>query len=216
MNEQDNEQSSKKPSFPLTNIGYLIGQFGSRRKFPLSRLLRVSLICILLVNSIGSWIYFQYLFDSHVNYAVPNFVSYFGFGIHTTSQTANSPTVRIFYRGYSSSILGVAWSPDGKHIASASADQTVQVWDAVTGSTLLTFYGHTAGVNAVAWSPDGKHIASASDDKTVQVWDAVTGSTLLTYRGHTAGVNAVAWSPDGKHIVSVSNDRTIQVLDASY
>ncbi len=69
----------------------------------------------------------------------------------------------------------MAWSPDGKRIASASGvegegDYTVQVWDASTGKTLLTYTGHTEAVHAVAWSPDGSRIASASQDRTVQVW----------------------------------------------
>jgi len=64
----------------------------------------------------------------------------------------------------------VVWSPDGKRLASASADTTVQVWDASSGTTLLTYKGHTFRVESVAWSPNGSHLASASDDTTVRVW----------------------------------------------
>jgi WD40 repeat protein len=67
-------------------------------------------------------------------------------------------------------VSAVAWSPDGKRIASASRE--MQVWNAVNGRKIITYQGHSNSVYAVAWSPDGKHIASASADKTVQVWEA--------------------------------------------
>src|SRR5947207_2395494 len=90
------------------------------------------------------------------------------------------------YRGHTSSVFGVAWSPDGHRIASASLDGTVQVWDDTTGNHSLIYHGHAGPVFTAAWSPDGKFIASGGYDKTVQVWDATTGKRLLTYRGHAA------------------------------
>jgi WD40 repeat protein len=86
------------------------------------------------------------------------------------------------YQGHSDYISAVAWSPDGKRIASASGDHTVQVWDASDGSHVYNYRGHAdyywghltsgATVNAVAWSPDGKRIALGSNDNTVQIWQA--------------------------------------------
>ncbi len=119
------------------------------------------------------------------------------------------------YHGHTSIITGVAWSPDGKRIASASQDETVQVWDATTGGHVLTYRGHTSIVTAVAWSPDGVHIASASQDGAVQLWNATTGTYMFTYRGHTGTVTALAWSPDGTRIASSSWDKTVQVWDAT-
>ncbi len=81
-----------------------------------------------------------------------------------------NPPAHFTYTGHSDAVSGVAWSPDGKRIASASSDGTVQVWNAANGSALSTYRGNTSEMLAVAWSPDSTHIASASNDKTVQIW----------------------------------------------
>ena len=132
-----------------------------------------------------------------------------------TSTLSPPGTTLYIYQRHKGEVKAVAWSPDGTRIASGSADQTVQIWDANTGNLVVTYSGHSAEVKAVAWSPgDGKHMASGSLDTTVQVWDAFTGSTLLTYRGHSQVVRSVAWSPDGTRIASASEDKTVQVWDA--
>jgi len=67
----------------------------------------------------------------------------------------------------------VAWSPDGKRIASASANGTVQVWDAFDGGHLFVYRHHSGAVYTVAWSPDGSRIASGDESGSMQVWQAV-------------------------------------------
>jgi len=132
-----------------------------------------------------------------------------------TTPTVAVGTTLYTYRGHSDWVWSVAWSPDGKRIASASGDETAQVWDAMNGDNLNRYTGHTASVYAVAWSPDGRRIASASYDKTVQVWDATFGDHFYTYTGHSDWVWSVAWSPDGGHIASAGGDKTVQVWDAA-
>jgi WD40 repeat protein len=74
------------------------------------------------------------------------------------------------YAGSSAQGYALAWSPDGKRIASGGDDNVVRIWSATTGETALQFTGHTSIVFRIAWSPDGTKIASASADDSVQVW----------------------------------------------
>ncbi len=118
------------------------------------------------------------------------------------------------YRKHSAAVLHIAWSPDGKKIASASADKTVHIWNATSKNPTLIYRNHTKAVSAVDWSPDGSRIVSGSWDTTVQVWQVPSGRKLLTYRGFSREVSTVAWSPDGKYIASGSWDTTVQVRQA--
>ena len=96
----------------------------------------------------------------------------------------------------------MAFSPDGRLIASASADHTVKLWDAATWAEVRTLRGHADAVRAVAFSPDGRRLASGGDDKTVKLWDAATGAEQRTLSGCPAAVHGVAFSPDGKRLAA--------------
>jgi WD40 repeat protein len=114
---------------------------------------------------------------------------------------------------HSRAIKAVAWSPDGRRVATASMDGTVGVWDAGSGKSVTTPLKHRGGVLAVAWSPDGRRLATASNE-TVQVWDAVSGRAATLPLKHRGEVKAVVWSPDGTRVATASVDGTARVWDA--
>jgi WD40 repeat protein len=115
--------------------------------------------------------------------------------------------------GHSHSVYTVAYSFDGKSLASGSYDQTVKIWDLATGQDFYTLTGHTEPVYSVAYSPVNPNLASGSGDKTVKIWDTLTGQEIRTLIGHTDSVNSIAYSPDGQNLASGSWDKTIKIWD---
>ena len=117
--------------------------------------------------------------------------------------------------GHRDAVVGVSFSPYGKMLASASADNTVKLWDTSTGKEIKILTGHTEGVGWVSFSPDGKMLTSASKDKTVKLWDTSTGEEIKTLTGHTEGVWGVSFSPNGKMLASASDDKMVKLWDTS-
>jgi WD40 repeat protein len=118
-------------------------------------------------------------------------------------------------RGHADDVTGIAFSPDGRRLATSSWDRTVKVWDALAGREAQTFRAHGKRVGCVAFSPNGQRIASGGDDGRVLVWEAATGRIVHTLEGHLGGVSAVTFSPDGQHIASAGADEHVCLWDAA-
>src|SRR5262245_50447476 len=121
---------------------------------------------------------------------------------------------RLTIKGHGEAVQAVAFSSDGKSLASASLDRMVKLWDISAGQELATLKGNGNKYSSVAFSPDGKRLATGSFDRTVKLWDTVAGQELLTLQGHGAQVTSVAFSPDGKRLATGSFDRTVKLWDA--
>ncbi len=109
---------------------------------------------------------------------------------------------------------GVAWAPDGHHIALGCRDGGVLLWDVVTNTLIHNLRGHTGSAHDVAFSPDGRLLASAGADGALKLWDPTTGRAIATYRGHRERVFRVGFSPDGAaRLASLAADHTIKLWD---
>jgi predicted NACHT family NTPase len=108
-------------------------------------------------------------------------------------------------------VLSVAFSPDGRFLATGHDNGEVRLWRVADGKELAIYRGHSNSVRSVAISPDGNILASGSADNTIKLWDLHSGDCLQTLRGHSNSLKSVAYSPDGNILASGSNDNTIKL-----
>ena len=115
--------------------------------------------------------------------------------------------------GHADCIYGVALSPDGKTLATASYDKLIKLWDVETGREIRTLKDHIDAINALAFLPDGKRLISGAADRTVKIWDPSTGVRLYTLSEPQDGINSIAISPDGAMVAAGGFDKVIRVWE---
>ncbi len=193
------------------------------------------------VDSVGGdgnvWIW-----DVHKHALAKKMPSHTGLGVATAGSLSFAPapndsgtfatanwdgTIRFFDTGRTDTIpafpgkaLRLAYSPDGKWVASAGADTSVnsmgvKLWNSATHALFRAIPAHRGHAASVAWSRDGTRLASGGGfrDTSVSLWDPQSGNLLKVFIGHTADVEAVAFHPNGKWLVSASEDGTMKLWD---
>ena len=116
-----------------------------------------------------------------------------------TAKTESGRPALTVQVGHSSTVLSVAFSPDGHYVLTGSADNTARLWEAETGIELRTFEGHGAWIACVAFSPNGHHILTGSHDSTARLWNVETGREVQRFEGHTGWVRSVSFFPSGDY-----------------
>lgn len=112
-------------------------------------------------------------------------------------------------------IHDLAFSPDGKLLATCSYDRLIKLWDATGGQEMRSLKDHSDAIYGLAFSPDGKLLASAAADRAVKVWDVATGQRLYSLGEATDWLYTVAWSPDGNRLAAGGVDKSIRVWEAT-
>ena len=119
------------------------------------------------------------------------------------------------WKGHQSNVTVIAFSPDGRYIASSSSynNDSIKLWDAKTYKLLHSYGDHTDRVNNVVFDRQSKMLASVSEDNTIKIWDCKSGRCLKSFVGHNDAVTFAAFSSSGQQIVSTSSDNTIRIWD---
>ena len=109
----------------------------------------------------------------------------------------------------------VAWSPDGRTIASCSIDKTIWLCDVVQGHLQVALRGHSAAVYSLAFTSDSASLLSGGEDGILSVWDVASKQCVRIMQGYAICIYDIDWSPDGMHLVSGDTDMLVTIWDVT-
>lgn len=117
------------------------------------------------------------------------------------------------FREHTAGIYGIAWSPNGRTMASADLEKRIWLWDADSCDSICSLDRHLAEISMVTWSPNGRLLASGSYDNTIYLWDTENRTVCYSLTGHSDHILSLVWSPNGKLLASAGLDKIINLWD---
>jgi predicted NACHT family NTPase len=200
----DTRLAAELPSLPLGTAAWMAANANRQHRFALSRQLAAEALTIAPTFPVTA-----------------RRLAAAAWHIEPTAEAADSMTTLLAQQrglliGHTDRVRAVAFSPNGRLLATASDDYTARLWDPRTGQQVgAPLTGHTDIVSAVAFSPDSRLLATANWDRTTRLWDPSTGQQVSApLTGHTAGMSAVAFSPDNRLLATASSDDgTVRLWD---
>lgn len=136
-----------------------------------------------------------------------------GIALMRTPEGFNRPQL-VLQTGHSESITAVVFGPDDRWLATASSDNSIRIWERLTGRELRLLSGHSGPVKSLACSPDGKFLVSGSSDRTVRIWNVETGIEMSVLDNKNAVAEAVAFSSSGSLVAAGSSDGSVKIWNA--
>jgi WD40 repeat protein len=118
-------------------------------------------------------------------------------------------------KGHTKIVTDLAFSPDGKSLASGSNDRDIILWDTDTAEKKQVLQGHQSPVSSLQFSTDGTRLISSGFDRTIRLWDPASGREILTLGSHRGSIRQALFSPDGQWIASAGDDNRVLLWDGS-